>query len=47
MVGLEEEEEEEDEVFSGKEDFPRRVDGTTTRERLIGITALGGGATRL
>lgn len=39
-------EDEEEEVLMGKEVFPRRVDGRTTRERFRGITALGGGATR-
>lgn len=39
-------EEEAEEVLIGKELFPRRVDGSTTRERFSGITALGGGATR-
>ncbi len=38
--------EEEEEVLIGNELFPRRVDGSTTRERFRGITALGGGATR-
>lgn len=37
---------EEEGVLMGKEVFPRRVDGRTTRERFRGITALGGGATR-
>lgn len=46
MGGLEDEEEEEDEVLIGKEVFPRRDEGASTRERFSGITARGGGATR-
>lgn len=39
-------EDEEVEVLMEKEVFPLRVEGTTTRERFRGMTALGGGATR-
>lgn len=46
MGGLEEDEEEEEVVLMGKEVFPRREEGASTLERLRGITALGGGATR-
>ena len=42
----EEEEEEEEQILMGKEDLARRVEGTTSRERLIGITARVGGTTR-
>lgn len=45
MGGLEEEEDEEEDVLTGKEAFPRRVEGVSTLERLRGMTALGGGAT--
>lgn len=49
MSGREEEdedEEEEEQALTGKEDLALRVDGTTSRERLMGITALVGGTTR-
>uniref|UniRef100_A0A1A7YN07 Family with sequence similarity 13, member B n=1 Tax=Iconisemion striatum TaxID=60296 RepID=A0A1A7YN07_9TELE len=42
----EEEEEEEEQALIGKEDLALRVDGTTSRERLMGITARVGGTTR-
>ena len=42
----EEEEEEEEQALTGKEDLALRVDGTTSRERLMGITARVGGTTR-
>ena len=45
-VGGLEEEEEEEEVLTGKEVLTRRVEGARIRERLRGITALGGGAIR-
>lgn len=41
-----EEDEEEEQALMGKEDLVLRVDGTTSRERLMGITALVGGTTR-
>ena len=41
----EEEEEEDKQVLTGTEDFALRVDGATTLERLMGITALVGGST--
>lgn len=46
---LEEEEEDEDEeeqFLTGKQDLTLRVDGTTSRERLMGITARVWGTTR-
>lgn len=42
----EEEEEEEEQALTGKEDFALRVDGTTSLERLMGMTARVGGTTR-
>lgn len=42
----EEEEEDEEQALTGKEDLALRVDGTTSRERLMGITARVGGTTR-
>lgn len=42
----EDEEEEEEQALTGKEDLALRVEGTTSRERLMGITALVGGTTR-
>ena len=42
----EEEEEEEEQALTGKEDLALRVDGTTSRKRLMGITARVGGTTR-
>lgn len=42
----EEEEEEEEQALTGKEDLALRVDGTTSRDRLMGITARVGGTTR-
>lgn len=42
----EEEEEEEEQALTGKEDLALRVVGTTSRERLMGITARVGGTTR-
>ncbi len=42
----EEEEEEDEQALTGKEDLALRVDGTTSRERLMGITARVGGTTR-
>lgn len=41
-----EEEEEEEVALTGKEDLVLRVEGTTSRERLMGITARVGGTTR-
>lgn len=41
-----EEEEEEEQALTGKEDLALRLDGTTSRERLMGMTARVGGATR-
>lgn len=43
---MEEEEEEEEQALIGKEDLALRVDGTSSRERLMGITARVGGTTR-
>lgn len=40
------EEEEEEQALTGKEDLALRVDGTTSRERLMGITARVEGTTR-
>lgn len=40
------EDEEEEQPLTGNEDLALRVDGTTSRERLMGITALVGGTTR-
>lgn len=45
-AGLEEEEEEVEEVLTGKVDLALRMDGTTTLDRLTGITARVGGTTR-
>ena len=42
----EEEEEEEEQALTVKEDLALRVEGTSSRERLMGITARVGGATR-
>lgn len=42
----EEVEEEEEQALPGKEDLALRVDGTTSRERLMGITARVEGTTR-
>lgn len=42
----EEEEEEEEQALTGKEDLALRVDGTTSLERLMGMTARVGGTTR-
>ncbi len=42
----EEEEEEDEQALTGKDDLALRVDGTTSRERLMGITARVGGTTR-
>lgn len=42
----EEEEEENEQALAGKQDLALRVDGTTSRERLMGITARVGGTTR-
>lgn len=42
----EEVEEEDEQVLPGKEDLALRVDGTTSRERLTGITARVEGTTR-
>lgn len=41
-----EEEEDDEEPLTGKDDLVLRVDGTTSRERLMGITARVGGTTR-
>lgn len=43
---MEEDEEEEEQALIGKEDLALRVDGTSSRERLMGITARVGGTTR-
>lgn len=43
---MEEEEEDEEQALIGKEDLALRVDGTSSRERLMGITARVGGTTR-
>lgn len=40
------EEEEEEQALTGKEDLALRVEGTTSRERLMGITARVEGTTR-
>lgn len=42
----EEVEEEEEQPLTGKEDLALRVDGMTSRERLMGMTARVGGTTR-
>lgn len=42
----EEQEEDEEQALTGKDDLALRVDGTTSRERLMGITARVGGTTR-
>lgn len=46
LEDVEEEEEEEEQALTGKEDLALRVDGTTSRERLMGMTARVGGTTR-
>lgn len=49
LIGREDEEEDEDEeeqALTGKEDLGLRADGTTSRDRLMGITARVGGTTR-
>lgn len=42
----EEQEEDEEQALTGKDALALRVDGTTSRERLMGITARVGGTTR-